>query len=446
MGDQHAATRGIGGRRRDNKPRTRPRQLEEGEHSVDRSQTSTITLAGREVKVLYWAVHPHGWARPQRRRTQAPPDTPDKVLRARATAHAEEILRTHGEALTQTRTMSVGQYVKEVVEPVIMGNPRLSAASVRQYKRVLRLLLGECEGDHSHRFTIAPLKFQSVTVFRRVLDCLQEIAKFHGEESAHQARTVLSGYVFQQMAYDNLIDRDPILNRRIDLSSMAREKKIGRKGGVALSRSQYHKVLNWLLAFDPAEAPTAISAPHWRRDAVVARLGRVRDLTLVQMSTGLRIEEALGLPIRSAQVDKEGAVRLTISGKGGYLRIASSWCDPALPVFKRLLSNVKPNDYLIGSPNDRSKPWDNRNAGRSVEELYLLMRETLKIEAFKHERSHVWRATLNTLLVDVLSPEKRAAQFGHSTRINKKSYLDLALTETEIGMARRALGLGRTQS
>lgn len=112
---------------------------------------------------------------------------------------------------------------------------------------------------------------------------------------------------------------------------------------------------------------------------------------------------------------------LRVRGKGGYARIASSWCDRVLPVFKRLIADAAQDGPLIGQPADRTKKWDHRNATGSAAELYLKMHKILGIEAFEHERSHVWRATLNTLLVDVLSAEKRSGQFGHSTKSMRRA-------------------------
>lgn len=433
MTSQH---RGV---RSDGRSRTQPRRLEEGQHSAGWGQPSEITVNQKRVKVLYWAVRPYGHARPMRHRTQVALGTPDKVLRTRATEQAEAALRSAGHRKAPTRGTQFQKYVVDVVEPAVTSSDRLAAGSIRQYQRALRLLLGRCDEQHRHHHALAPLTLQAATEFRRVVDCLQEIARLHGEEAAHQSRTVLSGYVYQQMSYDNLLDVDPILKRRIDLSSMARTKIEGRKGKVALSKAEYDKVATWLLAYEPADSSEVRSAPPGRRRAVVARLERTRDLTLVQMATGLRIDEALQLPAAAVTITKSGAVVLRVHGKGGYTRIASSWCDRALPVFKRLIADAAPEGPLIGQPADRTKKWDHRNATGSVAELYLMMHKTLGIEAFLHERSHVWRATLNTLLVDVLSAEKRSGQFGHSTKVNEKSYTVLALTESEIGMARQAL-------
>ncbi|MGC4151462.1 MAG: hypothetical protein QM628_00040 [Propionicimonas sp.] len=428
-------------KRLDGKPVARKSRLAEGEHSIQRAQVSTRMIHGTRMRVLVWRVRPYGFSAPVARQTTRPLGTPDRVLRAAALEKAAEILAARGGLPAWTLSKNTAHYCDQVVAPAIAANPRLAKGSVRQYERALRLLLGRCE-DHVHARSLGPLTLRAATTHRSVVDCLQEIARLHGQEAAHQARTILTGYVFAQLRYDGLLEHEPLPSgTRIDVESMAREKQATRQGGVALSLSEYRAAVEWMLAWDPAGGVQAPRTGMYTLEHKIAVKQRAKDLTLLLMATGLRINEALLLPAANVTVDA-GVVSIEITpdvGKGGYQRLAKSWNQSIDARLRELLASACPGDLLIGSPTDRSKVWDHRNATRAVKDLYAAMRERLGIVAFDTERSHVWRATLNSLLIGVVPEIERAAQFGHSPDVNRKSYTDLAVTDANVKKARKVL-------
>lgn len=424
------------GLRNDQRSRALPRRLQEGQHSVDWAQPSIGVVNRRMVKTLRWKVRPYGYARSQTYRTQVPLGTSDEALRARARQKAEAMLR-HEANGRWSRGSQFSEYVTAVVLPKIENDPTLTKGSIRQYRRSLGLLMGVCNkaGCVPHRASLAPFTLFNSAQYRQAVNCLEEISRLHGAGAAKHARCVLTGYVYKQFEYDNFIETGPLVGKHVDLTTMAAKNTRARKGGLALSPVDYQRVLRWLLDYQPQQDPAALAAPPWRRTAVESKLIRVRDLTVVQMATGLRIHEALNITVDKVKINPDGRVTLDVLGKNKHRRMASSWAELALPVFRRLTEGVAPDNYLIGSPNDGAKEWEARNATRAVAELYLRLSGELKIPILHAERSHLWRATLNTLTSGVLSLEKRAIQFGHSTKVNLANYTDFSLTDEELRAA-----------
>ncbi|HEY8911837.1 hypothetical protein [Lacisediminihabitans sp.] len=109
-------------------------------------------------------------------------------------------------------------------------------------------------------------------------------------------------------------------------------------------------------------------------------------------------------------------------------------------VAERLLTrqNAAPTQaaHVIGSPADSTTNWDRLNCGGAVAKLYVELAEALDIELLETERTHVWRATLNSLLLDEAPEVIRAAFFGHDTAVNRGSYTDLADTSRMVAAAR----------
>ena len=80
--------------------------------------------------------------------------------------------------------------------------------------------------------------------------------------------------------------------------------------------------------------------------------------------------------------------------------------------------------------------WDRRNCGAETAKLYVEMAQHLGIDRLNTARTHVWRATLNSLLLNEVPEVTRAAFFGHDTTVNRSSYTDLTDTSTMILAAR----------
>jgi integrase len=417
-------------------------KLAEGEHSISRAKVRTrLDANGRpKDRVLDWRVRPHGFAEPLRRRTEGGTRESDGSIRARALATAAELLRTDGVAAQWTPSSRLGEYVRQVVLPSVERAP-VAANTKARYLQSLKQLVGDCAG-HTHQASLDVYTIRAGTQFAELEHALVEIAALHGMESARQARTVLTGYVLKDLMRKRLITYNAIRGERLDLATGAKVHEGGKHGGVALSRNQYEAVLEYLLAVDPADGAVRPSRGRWGLDDVIAKRRNAVDLTLLQMATGLRVSEArqawCGLLVDSSEgmyVDVVAEI-----AKGGYARRAHVLDDRVVERLRERLSRAdSPSELVVGSPYDTDKVWDARNCTKVLESLYEEMAEGLGIEAFQTERSHVWRATLNTLTVGVVPEVHRAAQFGHTTDVNRKSYTDTAMSSDMVAAARRAL-------
>lgn len=418
--------------RLDGKPVAAKTKLLEGEHSIDRAQPS---ISG-DLKVLRWSVRPVGHAKPLKKRTQVPKRMSDGKLRERARSQAEEILRNQGRKTTWSPNSEIADYITAVVKPLIEESSQLSDRSKARYLLSLKQLIGGCDdANHKHQKSLKLVDIRNGSRYRTVVDCLQEIAKFHGSESARQARTVLGGYVLQQLQHDELIENNVLRGARIDLKTGAVKRTGGTIGGVALGLHDYRAAVDYLLELDPAQAAVKPIRGRWTMDDVIARRRNTIDLTLLQAATGLRISEAL-----QAWCGLVGGSGTTLHidvvadiAKGDIPRVAH-FLEPRIAehLSSRVDRAADPSHLIVSAPASPSKQWELRNATKAVEALYLEMHAALGIAAFKTERAHVWRATLNTMLVGVVPEVMRAAQFGHTGEVNRKSYTDSALTPAAV--------------
>lgn len=93
--------------------------------------------------------------------------------------------------------------------------------------------------------------------------------------------------------------------------------------------------------------------------------------------------------------------------------------------------------HVIGSPANELIAWDRDNCQKAATRLYMELGESLGIELLKTARTHVWRATLNSLLLDQVPEVIRAAFFGHDIAVNRGAYTDLADTSIMVTAARK---------
>jgi integrase len=403
-------------------------RLASGDHSIDRA---TPRKRG-DVWLLDWSVRLHDGMLKTRRSQGA---TKGQV-RQRAKASAAEMLATGGGAWKTTS--SIDDYIEQVSRPAI-ASTQLRPNSRSRYDIALRQLMGGCK-EHSHAHSLKGHSIGSGTRFRALEACLQEIAKLHGAESAKQARTVLSKYVLQQLIRDELATGNPLSGMSIDLKSDSKPNPKTR-GGQALTREEYDAVLDYLLALDPAVGQIEQRRSRWSLNDRVAKRRNVIDLTLLQSATGLRISEANGLTW-TRHIDTDGdIVHVTVTED-----ISKTHRERRVPVLddsvaKHLLARQRAMSnsaaYVIGSPADSTKAWDRRNSGGEVNKLYLEIAEALEIPLLLTARSHVWRATLNSLLLDDVPEVTRAAYFGHEVAVNRGSYTDLTDTSRMVAAARR---------
>lgn len=361
-------------------------------------------------------------------------------VRRRAKAKATEILAS-GVGSVWKNNDKLSKYLVEVSRPAIDSAP-LRDSSKSRYRLAVRLLMGECSAEHVHAHSLRTHTIGSGVRFRVLENCLKEIARLHGEESAHQARSVLSKYVLDELVRDELIPSSPIAGKRIDL---ARGRAPGSaRGGRALNAEDWSKVVGHLLTLDPAEGIEAPKQGRWTFADRVAVKRNAIDLTLFQAATGLRVGEAVALTWNDIDVDDQGQVYVTVSDL-----VSKTHRGRRAPILDRRVaerilarrgSEVSDEDYIIGSPALPTRRWAQRQRGKAIETLYLEMAQELEIKLLLTARSHVWRSTLNTLLLDSVPEAQRAAFFGHNAATNRGHYTDVTDTSAMISAAQSRLG------
>lgn len=402
-------------------------KLAPGENTIDRN--TPWSKDGRYC--LTWTIAlPDG--RTLRRTSQA---ATKGEVRRRAKAKAAEILAS-GVGSSWKSSVQLAKYLNEVSRASI-DSASLRDASKSRYRLALRLLLGECSSDHVHAHSLKRHTIGSGIRFRVLEDCLKEIARLHGEESARQARSVLSKYVLDELVRDEVVGSSPIAGKRIDLSQ--RRSSGSNRGGRALNVEDWSKIIDHLLALDPSEGVKAPKQGRWTFDDRVAVRRNTIDLTLLQASTGLRVGEAASLTWKDVEVDKAEQVYVTVSDE-----VSKTHRGRRVPILEeRVAAHIlarraragSDSEFVIGSPALPSRRWDQRQRGKSIEALYLEMARKLDIELLLTARSHVWRATLNTLLLDSVPEAQRAAFFGHNVTTNRGHYTDVTDTSTIVSAA-----------
>ncbi|MGH3971870.1 MAG: hypothetical protein ACRDS9_00870 [Pseudonocardiaceae bacterium] len=402
---------------------------------------------------LDWRFKPLDGSKTLSRRTKAP--TKGEVRR-KANAKAKE-LRTTGGAGIWKPSNSLGTYVKQVTRPAI-ETAQLAENSRARYLLVLKWIEGDCD-HHNHRYSIKNHTIASGIRFRPLEACLKEIAELHGMETAHQARSVLGKYVIQQLERDELINGSPIAGKRLDLGAQDGDDDKVSRGGDALSREEWRSVLDYLLDLDPADG---VEPPKRGRYTLEDRIDVRRnaiELALLQATTGLRVGEATSVEWPNVEVDdittivsNDGNLQVVIGDDGimsifvGHA-ITKTKRGRGLPVIDgdgrvitRLLERRhrlgESTGLVIGSPAMPDRPWAKRQRDEATAKLYKELADKLDIELLRTARSHVWRATLNTLLVSLVPEEIRRIHFGHTAAVNRQHYLDRADTTVLIDAAR----------
>jgi len=402
-------------------------RLESGHHSIDRA-----TPRERDGQwLLDWSVRLHDG----RLKTKRSQGATKGQVRQRAKATAKELLATGG-GLWKT-TSSLGDYLDQVSRPAI-ENAQLRPNSRTRYLLALSQLTGDCS-SHTHANSLKGHSIASGTRFRALEACLQEIAQLHGTESARQARSVVSKYVMQQLNRDELIQGSPLAGMSINLSSS--KPTPPKRGGQALTADQYRAVVDFLLLLDPAEGQSKPSRGRWSLEDRIAKRRNAIDLTLLQASTGLRVSEANSLTWEHVEADDDGTLQVSVTEDNSKTHRGRRVPVLDARVSDRLLTrqNAARNGsaYVIGSPADQMTSWDRDNCQKATTALYIEMGAALNIEMLKTARTHLWRATLNSLLLDQVSEVVRANFFGHDAAINRASYTDLTDTSGMVAAARR---------
>lgn len=422
--------------------RSAPRTLlQDGEHSIDRVQPRIV--AGR--KVIDWRIRIPGHSAPLQRRTQVPAGRPDWELRRRAKETAETLLQTYGVRLEWSPRSNFGAFVEEKVIPSIESSNRLADRSKQRYLLSVRHLLGRCLEDE-HKHSLAPLRIERAVMFKQIENCLLEVAALHGAESAKQARSVFTGYVLTGLRREEMEYANPLQGHRMDFKGEARAagRVMARKGAAGpttLSARDYRRVVDHLLTLDPTEGVQAPKRGRWTLDDAIAKRRATIELTLLQAGTGLRISEALSARFADMR-DEQDSLILTVpdeAAKGGVGREVVFLEEEIATHFRERMGQEPDGVYLAGSPASPDRIWDLGNCTKAVKFFYLEMHRELGVDVLEKERSHVWRATLNTLLADVLPEAHRTAQLGHTIEVSRQHYLNKRLTGRMVERAQEAL-------
>ena len=366
---------------------------------------------------------------------------------ARARAKADELLK-RSEATTWRERDSLTGYMESVSKPAIKA-ARLSKATMTRYELAMKQLKGECGCKPMH----ASLKGHSIatgTRFRTLEQALQGIAQHHGSESARQARGVLSKYVLQQLIRDELLQANPLAGMSIDLRS---DKPTGRKRVDALTLDEYERTMDYLLDLDPADGVEEPKRGRWTLADRIANRRNAIDLTLLLMTTGLRVGEANALTWADVTMTDDGHMLITATDEKRQRHLGAEHSERLVQVVdNRVAAHLErrrgadaehvieaSSNYVIGAPADPAVPWDGSNCRKHIVTLYKQLAEDLKITEFEHGRTHMWRKTLNSITYTVVPEAVRLLHFGHSQDVSRQHYLDANLHPEAVAEAIEAL-------
>ncbi|MCT1716400.1 tyrosine-type recombinase/integrase [Dermabacter hominis] len=372
-------------------------ELKPGENSIDRAKPSVR----RGRLMLDWRIClPNGEV--VRKRTEAPARTRHADLRARAHATAAKILEEASpQALQSSWSLSDGfaTYMDQVSRERL-AEARLAPRTVVEYSRALELLI-----NASGKATI-----EQMCTPRALKGLLSTIEKSNGAGTAHQARTVLSKYVLRPLAgLDQLIPSRHLLDD-VDHGRSERRSELP----ATLTKDEWSRVLEHLLERSPELGIEVADA--WNRKRAIMKSAQTIKLTLLQMVTGMRLSEALALTWDDVSV-RNGQTHVSIrDSKTGRPRTI-----PMLDERVAMLLTRDESPFVIHSPTTPTK-WDSANAGAAVRAFYPVLAEELGIPVLAEKRTHLWRATLNTILAESVPSSTRAAFLGHSESVNERAY------------------------
>lgn len=345
-------------------------------------------------------------------------------VRARAREAARELLAT-GQGAEWKTSDDIGAFIEQISRPMIAESPSLRDSTKARYLQPLDLILGRCD-RHPHKAALAGMPIVTAGTYRRLLDCLQDIAKTHGAGTARHARAVLARYVLRPLVREGVLSGNPLAGERLDLDRSLTATRPSR-GGVAIDEAAHERLLSGLLAMDAAEGVAAPRRGPVTREARVARRENVRIATLIQMTMGLRIAEVRTLTwdrVREVQGIPSIAVPSEIA-KNHTSRVVPFLDPRVIEVVEAHRQACGGVGYLIGGPADRTKLWDKDNCQKAIAELYKEWAVEYDIPELMTERSHVWRATLNTMYLGRVPEVARTAFFGHTAAVSREHYTDL---------------------
>lgn len=390
-------------------------RLEPGRHTIDSVKPQR---KGGTVYIRWSGRLPDGTL--HRARTQA---ATVGEARRRAKVAWVDILSSVGSGGRWRGSDDMTTYISEVSIPAIEG-AGLAPRTVYRYLEVADLLKAEFAGR----------SIADCTTFRALETALQAIGRQRGRGTATQAKSVLSRYIVQQLVRDGVLNANPMAGVQITLPEAETPRyKDRRPTARALTAAEYQRVLEWLLALDPADG---VEAPkrgmYTLEDRVAVRRAAV-DLTILQTTTGMRITEARQSTWDDAEIGGTAdapTLHITISAeraktrRGRRVQILDDRAAKHLIARRQTVGGR----YVVGSPAVPNKEWDRDNAQKQAAALYREIARECDVPLLEKARSHVWRTTLNDLTSSTLSAAIRAAHFGHTEAENARSYTDVTNT------------------
>lgn len=391
--------------------------LEPGSTSIDRA--TPIKLPDGTYRLKWTLVLPDG-----RRVHCTSKGASVGEVKRRAKARAADVLRTSGVTTWKLNARMI-DYVDQVTVPSLAKTP-LTPKTRATYEPALRYLRGLC-ATHNHKRSLQGHTIASGTRYRALQDLLTEVAVLHGYETARHTRTVLTKYLLQELIRDGLLASNPIAGVSLEALTGAR-RATRTRGGRAITPRQYQAVLTYLLALDPAEGIVRRQG-RWSLEILIAKHRNTIDQTLLQLATGLRSTEANLIDWPAVRTDSAGVTTIHVGpqvAKGGKARIVIVLVPEVARRLEERRAAAHGVGYVIGSPADATKVWEQRARDKAAASLYQQVAEALGIDVMLNERSHMWRTTLRSLYVGQVSPAVLAAQFGHTEDIAQRHYSDVS--------------------
>ena len=407
----------------------RPVQLRPGMSTVESAKV--VELADGRYRMQWYVCLPTGKVVHKKieRRARRKAD-----IRDRARELTDELLRTGGEwGLAGWKGSSdMGRFVEKVCVKAVEENRfsrPLRPTTQERYVHDLRLF-----AERAHGVTIAAASRPKFLV-----PAFQEMAREHGTATARKAATTCSKYVFRRLVTYQVVDHDPLVGIDLELPQVTGRAhgKEHVKGGQSLTAAERERVVAWLAAWEP-EAVTRRG--QYGARGTKARWELARDVTLVQATCGLRLNECLSLERRDVG-ELDGLACLTVReevSKTHKSRTVPMTDVRAAEALRRRLEGKvgsEPTSLVFGSPACPERPWDRSNAHKTMRALYDMMADELSIPRLHDVATHSWRATLNSEWMELGVPvEIRHEFFGHSEEENLNSYTDATHTRALIGM------------
>ncbi|WP_440711937.1 hypothetical protein [Gordonia sp. FQ] len=331
--------------------------------------------------------------------------------RAAALEKLDELKEGAGGDGRWTKASTVSAYIKDVVKPAIESSTKLSDDSKALYKRSLVLIEEQ-----------SPRTLADLAQFRQAEKVVTAIAAKNGRASGKTARNVLNRWIFGQMRRDGIIVQSPLAGMDVDLGNVKTTKKSAND--TALTEVDYNRLLDHLLMIDV----DTVELPKRSREAARDKIRGAVEITLLQMTTGMRLGSARQVEPHEVIDNASGGVNVFIPAnkiKGRKAAKMFTVLDDRVAERVKARRDATPaGAYLYGAPADRTKVWDRRNCTREIEKLYVSLADELGIEELREDiRSHGWRTTLNIILY-ALPAHVRAEWFGHSEAVNAAHYVD----------------------